>query len=785
MSPMETKDVMTITKAMSTVVMDMDEDIQKQFFKEDIKSYIAYHFERIAEVYKDAELSDEEKKTKIDGIWLTVHRILQECGISFSEKGGTAAKYLLEQVDRSDLPSKRSIADVEDHLTKIMLRQFMRFPDPTRFMERLVDKLSPGTMGTGDTLRLRILKRFIEYGNYLQDAGYGSRVYINNYVKEKTKKKKLSMEQVLANLDDGIFDKANEELQALGADVEEKCKALMAESQPLRAKRDELARERSKNIENRNAFQEQLKKALAAQPVADNNLKQLNIQQRNIQGLLNTARVNVNNAQIELNAVIVRELNAGADPNQNNFNVNFSRAQLNREQKKEAKHANDLEKVQADIATTVKTISEVQEEIKRLPKDLAETQDKIAALDNEIAAVRSEIAPYDRRIDNQKNRLKELRNGRLRLLMLANDLATGQFRTGGATKEGLYLFAIVYGMHYGTVYADRSDIDLKYMDVEKNLFRDYYCNNLIRYFSGEAYRENPTAFEDAPNEQGVNCKNFLEVLFLYYLNLEDETVSAAERLKRIYAMRKRLLARAPRTAAKVHTVTESTQIFRNQILEVLHKTEDELEEYIASHYTIDTFARAKGGKVLGNRIAAMQVSIDQNSAFEQYKKLCADRMEVREDGTSSLRADAEGLAFVQKKQFENRLFSQVLPAMDGMVSEENARDFLILTQNFNRFVMRMANSVETPQMMSRTALLAAFHAYFNEECDEKNEAFRAFCDENGKLEGKNPLSFRVFYSLYEKMANEYLENAYYQPLNTKIVFDVMLVFSSYYNIYFK
>ena len=35
-----------------------------------------------------------------------------------------------------------------------------------------------------DSLRLRILKQFIKYGNYLNDVGYGGRLTIKKWVQE-------------------------------------------------------------------------------------------------------------------------------------------------------------------------------------------------------------------------------------------------------------------------------------------------------------------------------------------------------------------------------------------------------------------------------------------------------------------------------------------------------------------------------------------------------------------------------------------------------------------------
>ena len=54
-------------------------------------------------------------------------------------------------------------------------------------------------------LRLRILKQFIKYGNYLEDAGFRGRAAIQKYVGRRTNKK-VQENDVLTDLDDGVFD---------------------------------------------------------------------------------------------------------------------------------------------------------------------------------------------------------------------------------------------------------------------------------------------------------------------------------------------------------------------------------------------------------------------------------------------------------------------------------------------------------------------------------------------------------------------------------------------------
>lgn len=53
---------------------------------------------------------------------------------------------------------------------------YKEYPLPEDYMKRIVDRLCGAEDGwENDTLRLRILKQFIKYGNYLSDAGYSGK----------------------------------------------------------------------------------------------------------------------------------------------------------------------------------------------------------------------------------------------------------------------------------------------------------------------------------------------------------------------------------------------------------------------------------------------------------------------------------------------------------------------------------------------------------------------------------------------------------------------------------
>lgn len=123
------------------------------------------------------------------------------CGIDYER--GRDNEYYENLVNSSDIPS---FAEIEDRMLIALFERYDQYPSPEDYMKRIVDRLCTAEDGwENDILRIRILKQFIKYGNYLADAGYSGRKTITDYIKNKTGKK-ASEETVLSELDDAVFD---------------------------------------------------------------------------------------------------------------------------------------------------------------------------------------------------------------------------------------------------------------------------------------------------------------------------------------------------------------------------------------------------------------------------------------------------------------------------------------------------------------------------------------------------------------------------------------------------
>ena len=377
---------------------------------------------------------------------------------------------------------------------------------------------------------------------------------------------------------------------------------------------------------------------------------------------------------------------------------------------------------------------------------------------------------------------KELLKPRARfgLLKIVNDLANGYFRVGGSTKKNLYYFAMVYNMTYFSGAGDDENVTVydASSDIEANLFRDYYVNNLMRYISGE-YRDNISKYEADPSGQGINYKNFAEVICLYYLSKD---LPATEKLRRSNDMINALAGSTPKAPKKKFRNTET---FRSQYVEaqeVLRLSEEDFRRFIREHYDCNTALETyeHNGKKVTNRMNPIQVDTEQNTAWGVYQEIL---QELKEDYGRNIADCDYGLTFCEPEMLRNE--PEEFLAKHPDVTPEQLENYIGLLESVNRFIVAgelhfrskndqsgsssdtdSALSVKGPQDVTRTSVLTAYYYLYNA------------MNENAVGQWKN---FEELFEDFSDGANAYLEEAYYQPLSVKNIFDIMLVFSSYAN----
>lgn len=595
----------TITRRMDSVLNGLQDEFRSLCDRKDFES-------KLDALQKAWNTSDRPSRLR------KLFDLFDLCGIQY--EWGKDFSYYEELVNKSDIPG---FAEIEDKMLYAVYNQYKNYPSPKTYMQRMVDRLSfEDDHWETDTLRVRILKQFIKYGNYLSDAGYGGRQVIQKYVREKIGKKP-SDEDVWNVIDDGVFS-----------------------------------------------------------------------------GL--------------------------------------------------------------------------------------ETADK-----------------------TQKKP-----GGKYGLLKTADDLAEGKFRAEGATKKSLYLFAMVYDMTYYSGKEDGSEILDYKTDIETNLFRDYYTNNLMRFIS-DVYKEKLSEFEVDPSGQGINYKNFAEMVYLYYISRDyspqEKIRLSADMINEIQEMQiqkgKPVLNKSSRTAY-YRKLALGGNHFAEDLLEL---QETEFKKFICEHYDCDTRVvhETKKGTSYG-KIGVFQLETEQITAFRVYESILTDlikrlkkqeRVEVDKTYNFSKLPEKEknaerekwltrcnyGLWFTDPAAFRKKGYENICdqkPEIDcGTFCE-----FIDLLCGINSFMGYTANEavssksekqewtelsrkktkalfVSSPNNVTRTSVIVAYYYYYNAVHED---------DHNDRLK-----SFGELFSSFKQDLDEKLEKAGYQELSGKNIFDVLTVFSSY------
>lgn len=323
------------------------------------------------------------------------------------------------------------------------------------------------------------------------------------------------------------------------------------------------------------------------------------------------------------------------------------------------------------------------------------------------------------------------------LLQLADDLASGKFRTYGKTKRFLYLFAMAFHMQAFDG-PDAPDYNPD-TDVEKNLFRDYYNDNLLRYITDD-YATNAAAYEREPSGEGINYKNYAEVIYLYYLNRPGMTPR-----QRITAA-KGMIDKCTRRARKEHLLQsadesprEYSEYYRQQFLaDVCSLKPDELENYICGNYVFpDTL----------DKLGPMMAESQHRSAALVYDRVLAKVLEHTDPETLSEMSYDLDLTIAMSRYDEDSPFAMLMTKLNEMLTI--------------RWTDYPVSGSDSESRLTRTNLISLCVYQFRSA---------------GLAKG---LSLPQLLRSFRAMTDPLLEEARFQRISEKNVFDMFAVVALY------
>jgi len=219
--------------------------------------------------------------------------------------------------------------------------------------------------------------------------------------------------------------------------------------------------------------------------------------------------------------------------------------------------------------------------------------------------------------ENDKGDLRKKLNESINVLAICDDLASGRFCYNGITKVNLYYFAFMFGMKVslsGDGYVGDE------LDVEKNLFYDYYTDNMMRYLIDDNAEGEPTG-------EGINYKSFVECIYIYYLNKPETGKTPGERIDKANRMLDRCVKRGSSGISQTDGITGNTGIYRDLVADVLmDMDEKQLEEFICENFKLADESNKNIARIM---IAAEEITAYQilDAHFEERMELFRDSAE--------------------------------------------------------------------------------------------------------------------------------------------------------------
>ena len=398
------------------------------------------------------------------------------------------------------------------------------------------------------------------------------------------------------------------------------------------------------------------------------------------------------------------------------------------------------------------------------------------------------IAVVNETLKNKKYRIssrtgKDYINEQLRenpktgcgLLRLCDDLANGIFDSRGQSADNIFRYAAVFGMKYYTSREEAEKEKNPYLDIEKNLFWDYYSYSIVGWLSGknaELYGER------------INFKNFMQTIYVYCIcskeyGTPDEKLRAADRIAEKCIARHRGLVNGEEVNTKVgcgiYSFGDVTRKYRDNFVKyVMQLSESEFVDYLAQNYTVpgklrsdvgDNSAAADGG---GENIPRMMYANDTAAAGKVYADILGRlKKAMLNDGNKSLR-----------RKGKNTLGDKATDLAKFITDDEELYELIMNTYSgkdcgFADAVEQMRKKLDIftngefadSSIVTRTKLITLYSAYFKlcaQEQGEFTERYYSFSD--------------VFNDFREK-TDELLEAAGFQGIREKNLFDMYTVYS--------
>lgn len=277
----------------------------------------------------------------------------------------------------------------------------------------------------------------------------------------------------------------------------------------------------------------------------------------------------------------------------------------------------------------------------------------------------------------KKDEIKKL-NKSWKILRFCHKMAKGSFQSDVKTnRRNLYHYAILFNM---TCDIGEVEVRKNETDISKNLFEDFYCDNMLRFFD-----KSDTSNEAEPSGEGINYKNFTDVIYIYFLlnnreELPGKRIDDAEKLiKRCIENRK-----DDKNIQEEYKRHGATNVFRTTYAaEAIEISQKDLEKYIISHFLIPRQIVSMDDDVIISNTANEKM----NEAMKNIDKIWSN-IAISEGVTDQL-----GKPCLKKVKRDASVFKQIMrfnKMLISLLEEKYGED-----KNFMAVIDRIVKRIES------------------------------------------------------------------------------------------
>jgi len=373
----------------------------------------------------------------------------------------------------------------------------------------------------------------------------------------------------------------------------------------------------------------------------------------------------------------------------------------------------------------------------------------------------------EREINNRKQLYKN--KGKYTVLKMADDLACGKFSNTSVVREEIYLFAVVFGLTF-SIDPDKSD-DLN--DIENVMFRDYYANNIMRYISGKNNQIRSGGEEAVPTGKGINYKNYIEIIFLYYLFKDRaDQLNPSEKLKKIYSLasevhERYMAADRPDSAKEEKAVLTRLYIddvkpqdsFEDESYDsILLKNEEDFIQHLVHFYDCS---------FVPDKRSAFGKESEQKTATKVYLDLLQENFDEKDLALDDYN-DWGLYCFLDEYTDIKKTIVDIEKGTIAVDSLSDRDKFNVLLYEVDRDLRKIKTRSEAAgkQVISRSDILKLVYQAFTFKKMERRKAdyYRSFA-----------YTFHDFCDY----ASSYLESALFHPIDGRDLYDLILIYSAY------